>query len=88
MAIPLPQSTATRIDERLLQGSDAHDLLTVKEAAHFLKVPVSWVYEHVRPEAQDRLPAVKLGKYLRFDARDLRAYIDAKRADSRRSRRG
>ena len=40
---------------------------------------MSWVYEHVRPEAQDRLPAVKLGKYLRFDPRDLRAYIDAKR---------
>jgi hypothetical protein len=46
---------------------------------------VSWVYEHVRPDAQDRLPAVKLGKYLRFDARDLRAYVDAKRADSQQS---
>ena len=54
-------------------------LLTPQDAARFLKVSVSWVYEHVRPEAQDRLPAVKLGKYLRFDPRDLRAYIDAKR---------
>ena len=60
---------------------DARDdsLLTPQDAARFLKVSVSWVYEHVRPEAQDRLPVVKLGKYLRFDARDLRAYIDAKR---------
>ena len=49
------------------------------DAARFLKVSVSWVYEHMRPEAKDRLPVVKLGKYLRFDRRDLRAYIDAKR---------
>ena len=55
----------------------------VQETARFLKVIVSWVYEHVRPDAEDRLPVVKLGKYLRFDRRDLRAYIDAKRAASR-----
>ena len=61
-------------------------LLTPHDAARFLKVSVSWVYEHVRPEAQDRLPCVKLGKYLRFDARDLRAYIDAKRSESARVR--
>jgi excisionase family DNA binding protein len=64
-------------------GDDS--LLTPQDAARFLKVSVSWVYEHVRPEAQDRLPVVKLGKYLRFDARDLRAYVDAKRADSQQS---
>jgi excisionase family DNA binding protein len=64
-------------------GDDS--LLTPQDAARFLKVSVSWVYEHVRPECQDRLPAVKLGKYLRFDARDLRAYVDAKRADSQQS---
>jgi excisionase family DNA binding protein len=60
------------------------ELLTVADAARFLKVSVSWVYEHVHPECQDRLPAVKLGKYLRFDARDLRAYVDAKRSESQR----
>jgi excisionase family DNA binding protein len=60
-------------------------LLTPQDAARFLNVSVSWVYEHVRPEAQDHLPFVKLGKYLRFDARDLRAYVDAKRADSQQS---
>jgi excisionase family DNA binding protein len=60
------------------------DLLTVQETARLLKVSVSWIYEHVRPDADDRLPVVKLGKYLRFDRRDLVAYIDAKRAASRR----
>lgn len=60
------------------------DLLTVQETAQFLKVSVSWIYEHVRPDAEDRLPVLKLGKYLRFDRRDLLAYIDSKRAASRR----
>jgi excisionase family DNA binding protein len=69
-------------------GGPISDLLTVQETAQFLKVSVSWVYEHVRPDAEDRLPFVKLGKYLRFDRRDLYAYIDAKRAASlRRPRR-
>jgi len=63
-------------------GTDAGDdaLLTVRDAARLLKVSVSWVYEHVRPGTEVRLPAVKLGKYLRFHRRDLRDYIDAKRA--------
>ena len=63
------------------------ELLTVQEAALFLKVTVSWVYEHVRPEAEDRLPVLKLGKYLRFDPRDLRIYIDTKRDAARHFRR-
>ena len=67
--------------------ADVSELLTAKEAARFLNVPVSWIYEHVRPASRDRLPSVKLGKYLRFDDRDLRAYVDAKRADSVCSRR-
>jgi excisionase family DNA binding protein len=65
-------------------GGDSGDLLTVQETARYLKVSVSWVYEDVRPDAEDRVPVVKLGKYLRFDRRDLLAYIDAKRAASRR----
>lgn len=65
-----------------------HDaLLTVQDAARFLNVTVSWIYEHVRDDAEDRLPVVKLGKYLRFDQRDLRDYIDAKREASRMQRR-
>ena len=60
------------------------ELLTVHDAAHFLNVSVSWVYEHTRDDSEDRLPFLKLGKYLRFDRTDLRAYVDAKRAASRR----
>lgn len=60
------------------------ELLTVHDAARVLNVSVSWIYGHTRDHAEDRLPFVKLGKYLRFDRADLRAYIDAKRAASRR----
>ena len=63
-------------------GDDA--LLTVHDTARLLKVSVTWVYEHVRPDTEDRLPFVKLGKYLRFDRRDLQTYIDTKRTESRR----
>ena len=63
------------------------ELLTVHDAARFLNVSVSWVYEHTREGADDRLPFVKLGKYLRFDRADLRAYIDAKRASTLTARR-
>jgi excisionase family DNA binding protein len=69
------------------EGGALADLLTVRETAQFLKVSVSWVYEHVRPDTEDRLPVVKLGKYLRFDRRDLHEYIDAKRDAARQPRR-
>jgi len=59
------------------------ELLTVNDAARFLHVTVSWVYEHTRDDAEDRLPFVKLGKYVRFDRTDLRAFIDAKRQAAR-----
>ena len=62
------------------------ELLTVHDAARFLNVSASWVYEHTREDAKDRLPFVKLGKYLRFDRTDLRAYVDAKRALTRTAR--
>jgi excisionase family DNA binding protein len=89
--VTIPQFLSGRSSpsDALVSSSDEPfgELLTVREAARFLKVTVSWVYEHVRPEADDRLPVLKFGKYLRFDARDLRSYIDAKRADTRTVRR-
>src|ERR1700694_300724 len=67
-------ATAALVDPFLGDG-----LLTVNDAARFLHVTVSWVYEHTRDDAEDRLPFVKLGKYVRFDRTDLREYVDAKR---------
>jgi len=54
-------------------------LLTVREVAEFLRVPASWVYERTRRRGRDRLPHVKIGKYLRFRLIDLEAYLEALR---------
>ncbi len=42
------------------------DLLTVREVAQRLRVGVTWVYERTRRCGAERLPHIKLGKYLRF----------------------
>jgi excisionase family DNA binding protein len=54
--------------------------LTVKEAAHLLRVPVSWLYERTRTNS---IPHVKLGKYLRFDRDELTAWVDELKRDGR-----
>ena len=51
-------------------------LLTVKEVAELLRVPVSWVYEHTRGRGSDRLPFIKLGKYLRFRLPEIESYLE------------
>jgi predicted DNA-binding transcriptional regulator AlpA len=61
----------------------AERLLTVPEVAALLRVPVSWIYDHVRPGCRDPLPRLKLGKYLRFRSCDIAAYIDAVARDGR-----
>ena len=76
--------TYTDLQATALDEDAVSELLTVQDAARFLNVTVSWVYEHARTDAGDRLPVIKVGKYLRFDRRDLRAYIDAKRATAQR----
>jgi excisionase family DNA binding protein len=68
----LPTDHADRRD-------DLHELLTVEDVAALLKVSKSWVYEHTRSRSiprTERLPYVKIGKYLRFEPRALRAFIE------------
>ena len=58
-----------------------HELLTVDDVAALLKVSKSWVYEHTRgrgtPRAE-RLPHIKIGKYVRFEASAVRAFLKNK----------
>ncbi len=61
------------------------ELMTVRDVAALLNVPASWVYEHCRERSADRLPHVKLGKYLRFYRADLLSYMEKlRRGDARR----
>ena len=55
------------------------ELLTVREIAQLLKVPVSWVYEHTRLRGMARMPHFKLGKYLRFSKPEVWAWLEKTR---------
>lgn len=60
---------------------DLHELLTVDEVASLFKVSKSWVYEHTRGRGgprTERLPHVKIGKYVRFEPQAVRAYMEKK----------
>ena len=57
---------------------DLNELLTVEDVAALLRVSRSWVYEHTRSRTTprtDRLPHLKIGKYLRFEAAAVRAFL-------------
>ena len=59
------------------------ELLTVADVAALLKVSKSWVYEHTRARGMprsDRLPHIKIGKYVRFDPQLVRAFLDRRTA--------
>jgi excisionase family DNA binding protein len=61
------------------------ELLTVADVAALLKVSRSWVYEHTRSRGtpqSDRLPYIKIGKYVRFDPERVRAFL-ARRTNAR-----
>ncbi|HZS60319.1 MAG TPA: helix-turn-helix domain-containing protein [Gemmatimonadaceae bacterium] len=79
------QRQAVQVSPELAQrgarvGVDA--VLTVDEVAELLKVTRSWVYEHTRTRGtpkSERLPHIKLGKYVRFEPAALRAFVERKR---------
>jgi len=57
--------------------SDKNDnLLTVKEVAKLLKVPVSWVYGRTRDRSTNRIPGFRLGKYWRFREADVQEWLE------------
>ena len=50
-----------------------NDLLTVEEAANYLRVPISWVYERTRTRS---IPVRKLGRHVRIPRSELLAWIE------------
>ena len=51
------------------------ELLTVRQVAELLQVPVSWIYGRMRKRSLERLPAYRLGKYWRFDREQVLAWV-------------
>jgi hypothetical protein len=63
-------SKAVQTGQPLTQGALAPgDLLTPRELAKRLKVPVSWVYKHTDNSRSNgnRLPVLRCDGFLRFD---------------------
>jgi excisionase family DNA binding protein len=52
------------------------EFLTVADIAERLKVPVSWVYGRTRRRGAERIPHVKLGKYLRFQPSEVEKWLN------------
>lgn len=56
------------------------EILTPQQLAERLQVKPSWVYEQTRNRSgvrnPDPLPHIKMGLYLRFDWRDVLAWLD------------
>jgi len=54
-------------------------LLTVREVAELLQVPVSWVYGRMRKRSLECMPGYRLGKYWRFSEHEILAWIKRQR---------
>ena len=50
-------------------------LLTVDEVARFLGVSAAWVYQHSDGSRRPSLPAVKLGRVVRFRLESIEKFI-------------
>ena len=51
------------------------ELLTIKEMAQRLKVPLSWLYSRTRIKNSD-FPVIRLGKYCRFNPDTVMKWIE------------
>ena len=45
-------------------------LITVKQLAQYLNVPVSWVYR------RKDIPRIKIGKYVRYNLEEVEEYFE------------
>ncbi len=58
-------------------------LLTVEQVAEMYQVPKSWVYGRTRKRGVERLPHLKLGKYLRFEEGAVREFLERQKVSVR-----
>lgn len=67
----------------VLSPTSSIELLTPEQLSERLKVKPSWVYEQTRTRSSvrdsDPLPHIKMGLYLRFDWRDVCAWLERRK---------
>ena len=65
------------------------EILTPQQLAERLQVKPSWVYEQTRNRSgvrnPDPLPHIKMGLYLRFDWRDVLAWLERQKRRERKA---
>ena len=71
------KSVNGEICESVGQGDllDDGGLLTVQEVAKILNVPESWIYGAVRGRHGNKLPHVRIGRYVRFELKAVQEFI-------------
>ncbi len=71
-----------------VSGGAPTEILTPQQLAERLQVKPSWVYEQTRDRSgvrnPDPLPHIKMGLYLRFDWRDVLAWLERQKQHSER----
>jgi len=77
--------TGSRIEFSIVNPSlalqrSAGRLMTVKQVAELLQVPLSWVYSQTRARNRNRLPGLRLGKYWRFRESEVLAWIETQKS--------
>jgi excisionase family DNA binding protein len=71
-------SSAGNADSSTLTSTST--LLDVLELADYLRVPQSWVYDN---HQQLELPALRVGRHLRFRASDIEKWLESRKRVTR-----
>ena len=74
-----PRAERREVGPDMVSNESDVDLMDVAEIARVLHVPVSWVYQHTRESGKERIPHIKLGKYLRFEVAAVREWLNGLR---------
>lgn len=74
---------ADLLADKLADRTAAPPLIDAKGAAEILGVPASWVLAEARAQ---RIPHCRLGKYVRFDVAELRAWATSRAVGPRGQR--
>ncbi|MGO9534065.1 MAG: helix-turn-helix domain-containing protein [Syntrophobacteraceae bacterium] len=56
----------------------AESLLSIKQEAELLNVPISWLYGETRKKGPNSIPHIRVGKYVRFQHGCVLEWLQAK----------
>lgn len=66
-------------DRKRGERMNGAQLMTAGEVAKMLKVSESWVRQHANGHREPHLPCIKMGAVLRFNPREIEAFVDSQR---------